>query len=183
MLELMGYTSILYNWKEYIFHRGCSWRVQCILGSDSFRVEKKALSHGKQSSLHLPDEELHDDYAVRQKVHYHSHWKRNQDAVYWKNCPKHKIKDCNSGKQSYFRSSPTILREETASSEQLPRGDQVLFERLPTPRPAPKVTLNSNWLVQQQQPICNEDVTGTSKVVAEWEGQFGTRDGTRDVRG
>ena len=59
----------------------------------------------------------------------------------------------------------------------------MLFGRLSTPRPAPKVTLKSNWLVQQQQqPICNEVVTGTSKVVAKWESQSGIRDGTGDVR-
>ena len=30
------------------------------------------------------DEEEHrDDYTVPQKVHYHSHWKHNQDAVCW----------------------------------------------------------------------------------------------------
>ena len=33
MQELMGYTSLSYNWKEYIFHRVCSWSVQSILGS------------------------------------------------------------------------------------------------------------------------------------------------------
>ena len=59
-----------------------------------------------------------------------------------------------------------------------------MFERLSTPRPAHKVTLKSNWLVQQQQLlICNEVVTSTSKVVAVWESQSGPRDGTRDVRG
>ena len=62
-----------------------------------------------------------------------------------------------------------------------------MFERLSTPRPAPKVTLKKRWIVQQllqQQPICNEVVTSTSKVVAKWEeSQSGTRDGTkRDVR-
>ena len=31
--ELMGYTSIPYNWKECIFHRGCSRSVQSILVS------------------------------------------------------------------------------------------------------------------------------------------------------
>ena len=33
MPELMGYMSIPYNWKEYIFHRVCSWSVLSILGS------------------------------------------------------------------------------------------------------------------------------------------------------
>ena len=27
------------------------------------------------------EEEPRDDYTVPQKVHYHSHWKHNQDAV------------------------------------------------------------------------------------------------------
>ena len=35
---------------------------------------------------------------------------------------------------------------------------------------------------EQQQPIYNEVATGISKVVAKWECQSGTRDGTRDVR-
>ena len=61
-----------------------------------------------------------------------------------------------------------------------------MCERLSTPRPPPKVTLKSSWLVQQQQqPICNEVVvTSTSKVVAKWgKSQSGTRDGPTDVRG
>ena len=33
MPDMMGYTYILYNGKEYIFHRGCVWSVQSILGS------------------------------------------------------------------------------------------------------------------------------------------------------
>ena len=54
-------------------------------------------------------------------------------------------------------------------------GDRELFERLATPRPAPKVTLRSNWFVQQQQQtIRNEDV-------ATRESRAGTRDETRDV--
>ena len=43
MLELIGYTSILYKWKEYIFHRVCSWSVRSVLGSGS-RMEKKRQS-------------------------------------------------------------------------------------------------------------------------------------------
>ena len=55
-----------------------------------------------------------------------------------------------------------------ASSEfSLREGDQILFERLSTPRPAPKVTLKSNW---------HDVSTSTRKLVA---GQTGKR----DVRG
>ena len=52
MPELMGHTSISYNWKEYIFSSGCSWSAQSIL-EIRFRVEKKATKHGNRSSLHL----------------------------------------------------------------------------------------------------------------------------------
>ena len=63
------------------------------------------------------------------------------------------------------------------------KGDRALFERLSTPRPAPKVPLKSNWLVQQQQPICNEVVdhhleSGCKAGKPIWD----TRR-TRDVRG
>ena len=89
--ELMGYTSIPYNWEEYIFHRGCSWSVQSILGSGLIPSGKES-DKARQAVFFTPlnpfgenpdEEELHDDYAVLQKVCYHSHWKRNQDAVYW----------------------------------------------------------------------------------------------------
>ena len=62
--------------------------------------------------------------------------------------------------------------------------DRAMFERLATPRPAPKVTLRSNWLVQQQQqPIRSEGVHSTSKETAKWESRAATRDGTRDATG
>ena len=47
--------------------------------------------------MNSAEEEPRDDYTVPQKVPYQSHWKRNPDALYWINCPEHKIKDCNSG--------------------------------------------------------------------------------------
>ena len=34
---------------------------------------------GKDSN----EEEHRDDYTIPQKVHYHSNWKRDQDAVHW----------------------------------------------------------------------------------------------------
>ena len=47
---------------------------------------------GRQSVFFTPlnpfggdsdEEEPRDDYTILPKVHYHSHWKRNKDAVYW----------------------------------------------------------------------------------------------------
>ena len=62
-------------------------------------------------------------------------------------------------------------------------GDRALFERLATPRPAPKVTLKSNWLVlqqqQQQQLTLKEGVNSISKEVATWESRTLVRDDTK----
>ena len=64
-------------------------------------------------------------------------------------------------------------------------GDQLLFERRATPRPAPKVTLKSNWLVQQQQQqeqlTLKEGVNSISNEVATWESRAGVRDETKNA--
>ena len=83
--ELGEYFRILFKWKEFIFHRCCSSSIQSIL-------ENGLIPGGKESRLsstplHLcgrdsDEEESSDDHATPQ-MHYHSHWKRNQDAVYW----------------------------------------------------------------------------------------------------
>ena len=53
----------------------------------------------------------------------------------------------------------------------------MLFERLPTHDPAPKVTLKSNWHSQQQQQyLCDYVSTSTKKLVTD-------QSGIRDVRG
>ena len=52
------------------------------------------------------EEEPRDDYTIPQKVHYHSNWKRNQDA-----------EDCNCGKRNHMQSSYTVLCQQIASTE------------------------------------------------------------------
>ena len=59
------------------------------------------------------------------------------------------------------------------------RTDRVIFERLATPRSAPKVTLKSNWRTQPQQPILDKDVTCFWKQRATWESSAGVRDDTK----
>ena len=66
-------------------------------------------------------------------------------------------------------------------------GDRVIFERLATPRPAPKVTLKSNWHTQQQQqqqpqqPTLEKDVNIIWKQHATWESKVGVRDDTKNA--
>ena len=53
------------------------------------------------------EEEPRDDYTVPQKVHHHSHWKRDQDAVYWfeKINPSTRSRIAILTNQSHIRSS------------------------------------------------------------------------------
>ena len=62
------------------------------------------------------------------------------------NCQERRIKDCDSGRQNSF----AIITCTTVPGDYIDRvtsqnGDRVIFERLATPRPAPKVTLKSFW--------------------------------------
>ena len=62
--------------------------------------------------------------------------------------------------------------------------DRGIFKRLATPRPAPKVTLKSNWQTQQQQqqpqqPTLEDDGPGIWKQRATWESRTRVRDDTK----
>ena len=98
VLELIGTLKFLTQWKEFVFQRGCSFNVKSILetgpiagGREKERERERAMSENKpSSSSHLstrlgenPDEEKpSDDLSMLSKVHYHSNWKHDQDAVY-----------------------------------------------------------------------------------------------------
>ena len=87
------------------------------------------------------EEKLHGDHTVPQKVHYQTCWKRNQDAVYWIH---------------FIQTAGSIITNATVPRDCTDRvisqnWDRVIFERVATPRPAPKVTLKSNWLTKQKQ--------------------------------
>ena len=57
---------------------------------------------------------------------------------------------------------------------------ECFFERLATPRPAPKVTLKSKWQTQQQQqPNLEDDVQSIWKQRATWESRAGVRYDTK----
>ena len=93
-----------------------------------------------------------------------SHWKRNQDAV---------------------TMSHAIIAHSPVPADCIYRvisqnGDRILFERLSTPRPAPKVTVKSNWHPQQQQQqhsLRDDASTSARRLVRE------SQSGTRDIGG
>ena len=80
-LELMVFFRILYNVKEYIFHRCCSFRIQSILENGLIPGGHES-DKGRQTVFFTPlnpfggdsdEEEPCDDYTVLQNVHHHSH--------------------------------------------------------------------------------------------------------------
>ena len=110
-------------------------------------------------------------------MHCHSNWKRNQDAVYWVKLSRAQ----DQGLPSWQTKSHATIVHNPVLADCIfkvisQNGDRILFERLSTPRPAPKVTLKSNWHSQQQQPqqsLSDDASTSTRKLVA---GQTGKRD-------
>ena len=125
---------------------GCSFNINSILETGLI-VGGRESKEGRRTifftPLNLfgdnPDEEApSDDLSVPRRVHYHNNWKHTQDAVHWINL---------------FRAQDQGLRFEQTKSNAIVAHNPVpvdciykiisLFERLSTPRPAPRVTLRS----------------------------------------
>ena len=139
--ELMGHVAIPHNWKEFVFHLGCSFNIKPIL-------ETRLIARGRESkegrqtiflTLLSPlgeksdEEEPSDDLSVPRKVHYYSKWKHDQDAVYWVKCSQAK----DQGLQFWRTKSNTILVHDPVPADCIytvisQTGDRILFERLNT---------------------------------------------------
>ena len=153
----MGYVFIPRNWKRYIFHRGLSWTFQPLLGNGLFPGGKEKDRAVFQIPTNLfgndpEEEEPPDDYTVPQKVPYVTRWKHDQDAAYLIRLSKAQ----DRGLEFWQTKSFAIMTHATILGDCIDRvtsqdADRVIFERLETPRPAPKVTLKKNWQSQQQQ--------------------------------
>ena len=76
--EIMEYTLISYNWKEYVFHMRFSWNSQSILRGGLI-PEGNENDKARQVVLFIPpypfgkknpnEEKTHDDYTDPQRVH------------------------------------------------------------------------------------------------------------------
>ena len=166
--ELMGHVAIPYKWKEFLFHRGCSYNVQSILGSGLIAGGRES-KQGRQTVFFAPlnpfgsnpdEEKLSGDLSNPRKVHYEGKWKTNQDAVYWINLARAQDK----GLQFWQTRSHAIIVCSSVPADCIykvisQRGEKALFERLSTPRLAPKIVLKSNWRSQEQQPDTLEGPT------------------------
>ena len=111
-----------------------------------------------------PDEELSDDLPKPRKVHYHSTWKNTQDAAYWINFVRAQDKglrfwQTRSQAEIVHNSVPTDCIDKVIPQ----KGERTLFERLSTPRPAPKIVIKSAWQSQRQD--SERGSTRTKKLV------------------
>ena len=86
--ELMGHVAIPDKWKEFLFHRGCSYDVISILKSGLITGETRKLRRKTENNdfWDNPDEEEpSEDFSKSRRVHHHSKLKSGQGAVYWIN--------------------------------------------------------------------------------------------------
>ena len=124
------------------------------LRTDWFRVERKA-TKGRQTVFFTPlnpsggdsdEEEPRDDYTVPQKVQYHSHcwiklsWAQDQGLQFWQTKSHAIIAHGPVPTDLHLLISKTEIEYCSKDSQTLDS----------TPRPAPKVSLKSNWHSQQQ---------------------------------
>ena len=138
--ELMGHVALSLSWKQFLLHRGC-WQ-------GSLQVKRKA-ERGERlySSLHWTPGEVR--LKKNSKVTCRN---REEDAVYWI----HLAKTQEKGFTFWQTESHAIVAYETVPLDCIERvpcqkGETTFFQRLSTPRPAPRITLKKSWNGQQQQ--------------------------------
>ena len=140
-LELVGQVAIPYKWKEFVFRRGCSFFKSALTGNR----EEPLNPYGQN----LDEEEPSDDFS--RKVHYDSKWKHVQVGV----CCVKLSRTQDHGLRIWQTKSNAIIVHNPLPAACIymvtsQRGDRTIYERLSTPRPAPRLTLKSYWQVQQQ---------------------------------
>ena len=118
------------------------------------------------------DEEPSDDLLKPRKVYYHRKWKPRQDAVYWINFAQAQEK----GLQFWQTRSHAIIVYNSVPADCIykvisQKGERTLYERLSSPRPAPKIILKSAWQSQQQQDTSESSVSWSTRKQVREESQ------------
>ena len=101
---------------------------------------------------HSDEEAPSESVTLPRKVQYRSFWKHHQDAVCWVKLSQTQ----DQGSQFWQTKSNAILVNDHVQAESIYRvisenGEHILFERMPTPRPAPEIILKSRWRIEQEQ--------------------------------
>ena len=143
-----------------MFHRSYFYDVKSILDKRP-HCWRKTQKNGRQTIFftllnpfgeHSDEEAFGKSLTLHRKVHYRSFWKHHQDAVFGVKLSQAQ----DQGLQFWQTKSFAILVNDHVQTERICRvisenGEQILFERMPTPRPAPKIILKSRWRIEQEQ--------------------------------
>ena len=122
----MWYVQIPNYWKKYIYHRDCSFSIQSILENGLIRGGHES-DNGRQTVFFTPLNPFQWRFRWRRtswwfqhssKMHYHGHWKRNQDVVYWVKLSRAQDQGLQFW-QTKSQSLYTVLCQQIASTELL----------------------------------------------------------------
>ena len=152
--ELMVHAAIPYKWKEFLFHRGCSYDGTSMLKSGPI-AGGRISRDGRQTVFCTPlnpfvdnpdEEEPSDDLSKPRKVHYHSKWRPRQAAVFWI----HLARAQEKGLQFWQTRSHAVIVHDSVPADCIEKvvcqkAYRTSYERLSTPRPAPMIVLKSAW--------------------------------------
>ena len=148
--ELMNYVLIPCKWKQVIYHMGCA-RDRYSIAEAGLVAGGEENEGGRQTIFFTPldpypiEVESSTDFSKPRKVHYQTHWRPEQDAVYWINLSR--AQDC--GLKIWKTQSHAIIvyqSRECVEKVVTEQGSRQLFSGQLTPRKGPKVTLRDTWV-------------------------------------
>ena len=173
--ELLNYVASPLGWKEYLYHVGGSFAMHSIVQAGLI-AGGKGTKGGWQTAfftaLHSLGDELDEEYedvTKPRKVQYESNWNITQDANYWVNFEKAK----NKGLQFWQSRLHAIILKDAVPADCIgkvvgTRQDKILYQRIPTLRPPPKVVLKNAWQVKWSTTVQGETASKLISVFKEY---------------
>ena len=126
-------------WKEFLYHR----THRRLKGHE--RRATDSILHSLRPFGDETEEEFDDVLSKPRKMHYKSIWKVHQDAIYWTNLgwaqEKLQFWQTRSHAITHYDSVPADGIEKVVCLQ----GDKTLYQRIPTPRPPPKIVQKDAW--------------------------------------
>ena len=108
-------------------------------------------------------------YSREKCTHCKSTWKVSQDAVYWINWWNAQEK----GLQLWQKWSRAIILHDSVPADCIEKvvclqGDKTVYQRIPTPRPAPKIVLKHAWQVEKRHTVKQRAVVCGGRPLQHW---------------
>ena len=170
--ELMNHVLSPYNWREFIYHRGSVYNQVSITKSGPVKESKE----GRRPVFFTPldpfgsdaheQEEPCEDYSRPRKVHYHSHWRNDQNAVYWV-----ELSRAQDLRFQFWQTKPNaIIVHQSVPYRCIHRvvgdnGGRITFQRILTPRPK----LNSNSQRHVDSAAAAKRAAAAAATFREWQ--------------